>query len=68
MDFDNQVAEGISHLDVSPNLFYKVDVSSLALCSRNWLPVLATNTSESAYNGFDKEVKSRLLLLLLRKK
>jgi hypothetical protein len=35
MDFDNKVAEGISHLDVSPNLFYKVDFSFLACCSQN---------------------------------
>jgi len=34
MDFDNEVAEGITHLDVSPNLFHKVDFSSLARCSR----------------------------------
>jgi len=34
MDFDNEVAEGITHLDVSPNLFHKVDFSSLAHCSR----------------------------------
>jgi len=34
IDFDNEVAEGITHLDVSPNLFYKVDFSSLARCSR----------------------------------
>jgi len=67
MDFDDK-AEGLSQLDVSPNFFYKVDVSSLALCSRNWLPVSATITSESADNGVDKEVKWRLLWLLLRKK
>jgi len=35
MDFDNEVAEGITHLDVSLNLFHKVDFSSLARCSRN---------------------------------
>jgi len=35
MDFDNEVAEGITHFDVSPNLFHKVDFSSLARCSRN---------------------------------
>ena len=35
MDFDNEVAEGITHLDVSSNLFHKVDVSSLARCFRN---------------------------------
>ena len=34
IDFDNEVAEGITHLDVSPNLFHKVDFSSLARCSR----------------------------------
>jgi len=34
MDFDNEVAEGITHLDVSPNLFHKVYFSSLARCSR----------------------------------
>jgi len=55
MDFDNEVAEGITHLDVSPNLFHKVDFSSLARCSRNWLPVLVTITSESADNGGDKD-------------
>jgi len=35
MDFDNEVAEGITYLDVSRNLFHKVDFSSLARCSRN---------------------------------
>jgi len=35
MDLDNKVDEGIAHLDVSPNLFHKVDFSSLARCSRN---------------------------------
>jgi len=35
MDFDNEVAEGINHLDVSSNLFHKVDLSSLARSSRN---------------------------------
>jgi len=34
MDFDDEVAEGITHLDVSPNLFHKVDFSCLARCSR----------------------------------
>jgi hypothetical protein len=34
MDFNNEVAEGITHIDVSPNLFHKVDFSSLARCSR----------------------------------
>jgi len=34
MSFDNEVAEGITHLDVSPDLFDKVDFSSLARCSR----------------------------------
>jgi len=53
MDFDNEVAEGITHLDVSPNLFHKVDFSSLARCSRTWLPVLVTSTSES---GGDKDL------------
>ena len=56
MDFDNEVAEGITHLDVSPNLFHKVDFSSLARCSRNWLPDLATITSESADNCDDKDL------------
>jgi len=35
MNFDNEVAEGSIHLDVSPNLFHKVDFSSLACCSRD---------------------------------
>jgi len=35
MDFDNEVAEGITHLDVSPKLIHKVDISSLSRCSRN---------------------------------
>ena len=56
MDFDNEVAEGIIHLDVSPNLFHKVDFSSLARCSRTWLPVLVTITSESADDGGDKDL------------
>ena len=56
MDFDNEVAEGVNYLDVSPNLFHKVDFSSLARCSRNWLPILATIMSESANNGGDKEL------------
>jgi len=56
MDFDNEVAEGITHLDVSPNLFHKVDFSSLARCSRTWLPVLVTITSESADNRGDKDL------------
>ena len=56
MDFDNEVAEGITHLDVSPNLFHKVDFSSLARCSRTWLPVLVTITSESADDGGDKDL------------
>ena len=53
MDFDNEVAEGITHLDVSPNLFHKVYFSSLARCSR---PVLVTITSESADDGGDKDL------------
>jgi len=53
MDFDNEVAEGIVYLDVSPNLFHKVDFSSLARYSRNWLPRFATITSEIADNGDD---------------
>jgi len=56
MDFDNEVAEGITYLDVSRNLFHKVDFSSLARCSRNWLPDLATITSESADNCDDKDL------------
>jgi len=57
MDFDNKVAGGITHLDIFPNLFHKVDFSSLARCSRHWLPILATFTSESADNGSsDKEL------------
>jgi len=36
MDFDNEVAEGITHLDVSSNIFHKVNFSSLACCFRNW--------------------------------
>jgi len=34
MDFDNEVAEGTTHLDVSPNLLHKVGFSSLAHCFR----------------------------------
>jgi len=34
MDFDNEVAEEITRLDVFPNLFHEVDFSSLARCSR----------------------------------
>ena len=56
VDFDNEVAEGITHLDVSPNLFHKVDFSSLARCFRFWLTVLATITSEIADNGGDKDL------------
>jgi len=57
MDFDNKVAEVIAHhIDVAPNLFHKVDFSSLTRCFRNWLPVLATITSESAVNGGDKDL------------
>ena len=57
MDFDNEVAEGmITHLDVSPSLFHKVNLSSLAGCSRNWLPVLVIITSEGADNGGDKDL------------
>jgi len=56
MDFDNKVAEGINHLDVSPNPFHKIDFSSLARCCRNWLPVLVTITSEGADNGGDKDL------------
>ena len=56
MDFDNEVAEGITHLDVSPNLFHKVYFSSLARCFRTWLPVLVTTTSESANDGGDKDL------------
>ena len=59
----------IAHLDISPNLFHKVDFSSLASCSRNLLPVLllmplyslwarggmclATITFDGADNGGD---------------
>jgi len=35
MDFDYKVVEGIAHPDISPNIFYKVDFSSLARCSRD---------------------------------
>jgi len=56
MDFDNEVAEGVIHLDVSPNLFHKIDFSSLAHCSRTWVPVLVTTTSESAKDGGDKDL------------
>jgi len=56
MDFDNEVVEGITHLDVSPNLFHKVNFSSLALYSRNRLPVLLIITSEGANNGGDKDL------------
>jgi len=56
MDFDNKVAEGISHLDVSPNLFYKVDFSFLACCSQNWLSIFATITPKSAHKGGDKDL------------
>ena len=55
-DFDNKVAKGITHVDVSPNFFHKVDISSLAGCSRNWLPVLSTDTLEDANNGGDKDL------------
>jgi len=34
MDFDDEVAEEINHLDVSPNLCHKIDFLSLARCSR----------------------------------
>ena len=56
IDFDYKVSEGITHLDVSPNLFQKVDFSSLARCSRTLLPVLVTITSESGDNGGDKDL------------
>jgi len=55
IDFDNKVAEGVTHLDITPNLFHKVDISFLTRCSRNSLPGLATFTSESADNGGDKD-------------
>jgi len=55
IDFDYKVAEEINHLDISPNLFHKVDFSSLARYSRNWLPVLSTITFEGADNGGDKD-------------
>jgi len=56
MNFDNKATEGIAHLDVSPNLCRQVDFSSLTRCSRNWLPVLATITSESTDNGGDEDL------------
>ena len=56
MDFDNEVAEGITHLDFSPNLFHKVYFSSLAHCSLTWLPILVTVTSESADDDGDKDL------------
>ena len=34
MDFDNEVAESIAHLDASPHLIHKVDVSSFSRSSR----------------------------------
>ena len=56
MDFDNEDAEGIAYLDVSPHLFHKVDFSSLARYSRNWLPRFATITLKIADNGGDKDL------------
>ena len=56
MHFDNEVAEGITHLDVSPNLFHEIDFSSLARFSHTLLPVLVTITSESADNNGDKDL------------
>jgi len=56
IDFDNEIAEGIAHLDVFSNPFHKVDFPSFARCSRNRLPVLATITSESANDGGDKDL------------
>jgi len=32
MDFDNEIAEGIAHLGISPNFFQKVNFSSVARC------------------------------------
>jgi len=51
IDFDDKVAEGVTHLDITPN----VDISFLTRCSRNYLPSLATFTSESANYGGDKD-------------
>jgi len=34
MDFDNEVAESTAHLDASPHLIHKVDVSSFSRSSR----------------------------------
>jgi len=56
MDFDIKVADGITHLDVSPNPFHMVDFWFLARCFRDWLPFLATITSKSADHSDDKDL------------
>jgi len=47
MDFDtDEVAESIAHLDASPHLIHKVDVSSTSRSSRTSLPVSASMASD----------------------
>ena len=42
MDFDNEFAKWFAHVDSSPHLIHKVDVSSLSRSSRTSLPVSAS--------------------------
>jgi len=71
MDFDNEVAESIAHLDASPHLIHKVDVSSLSRSSRTSLPVSASMSSDDENDGevvMTKTLASvtiRLLIILL---
>jgi len=53
MDFDNEVAESIAHLDASSHLIHKVDVSSLSRSSRTSLPVSASMASDDENDGDD---------------
>jgi len=57
MDFDNEVAESNAHLDTSPHLIHKVDVSSLSRSSRTSLPVSASMASGDKNDGDDGDDK-----------
>jgi hypothetical protein len=53
MDFDDEVAESIAHLDASPHLIHKVDFSSLARSSSTLQPVSAPIASDDEDDGDD---------------
>jgi len=53
MDFDNEVAESIAHLDASLHLIHKVDVSSLSRSSCTRLPVSTSMASHDENDGDD---------------